>query len=224
MILTTLLLAALQGPAVAPPDTARTVFGAWQFNKVDSDNPQPYLGGPNQGGYGAGGGNGGGQRGGGGQGVQGGDGGGAGSGGGGMGGGRGGPPPGGAQSPSSSQMAGHRELTALALRAPELLVLRESGDTLAVTADSAATITLRTSGKKVKWLTTDSVKVETRAEWANGRLVLTHDVKDAGKVSYTFYLSPKHTQLFVAVRVYPKGGPTDPVPFRRVYDVAEGSR
>lgn len=211
MMTTLLLLTTLHAPLPTPSDTSLTIFGQWQYNKKKSDTPQPYLGGPGQGvpgGFGPGGGGGGGGRPGGGSGGV----------------GMAGPPPGGApRAPTPAQLTAHRELVALAIRAPERLELSEQGDTVALTADSAAAIALRTNGKKVKWLTADSVKVETRAAWENGRLVVQHDVHDAGKVSYTFYLSPDGSQLFVAVRVYPKGGPTDPVPFRRVYDPAGGT-
>jgi len=209
MLTTLLLLTTLHAPLPAPSDTSLTIFGQWQYNKKTSDTPEPYLGGPGGGGPGGFGPGGAGGRPGGG------------SGGGGMGGPPPGGPPGGApRAPTPAQMSAHRELAALATRAPERLGLSERGDSVALTADSAAAIALSTNGKKLKWLTADSVKVETRATWENGRLVVQHDIHDAGKVSYTFYLSPDNTQLFVAVRVYPKGGPSDPVPFRRVYDPA----
>jgi hypothetical protein len=124
------------------------------------------------------------------------------------------------RAPSEAQKVAHQELAALALRAPAQLELRESDGTLTVVADTAAPIALRTDGHKVKWMTADSVKVETNAKWENGRLVVEHAVHGAGKVTYTFYLSPDASELFVAVAVYPAGGPARPVPFRRVYDPA----
>jgi hypothetical protein len=225
MILIALALAAGLGATPAsPPDTARTIFGQWRYNKADSDEPHPYLGGPGAGGldgYGRGTMGGGGGRSGGGMGGS--PMGGAGAGGEGMG-SRGGPPPGGMPSPSTAQKTARQELAALAIRAPTRLELSETEGTLTVISDSAAPITMRTDGHKVKWITTDSVKVATHAKWENGRLVVEHDVHDAGKVTYTFYRSPDGVQLFVAVEVYPQGGPTRPVPFRRVYDpVAPGT-
>lgn len=221
MILITLALAAGLGAApAAPPDTSRTIFGAWQFNKAASDDPNPYLGSPGAGGldgYGRGTMGGSGGRGSGGMGGP--EMGGEGAGGEGME-RHGGPPPGGMRSPSAAQRTAHEELAALAIRAPTRLALSETAGTLTVVSDSAAPITMRTDGRKVKWITSDSVKVETQAKWENGRLVVQHDVHDAGKVTYTFYRSPDGVQLFVAVAVYPVGGPTRPVPFRRVYDPA----
>jgi hypothetical protein len=227
MILIALALTAgLHSAAVVPPDTARTIFGHWHFNKAESDDPHPYLGGQGAGSYGSERPAGGGGRGG------------AGMGGSGMGGSgtggteggaegmghHGGPPPGAMRTPSAAQQAARQELAALAVRAPTRLDLSEAGDTLTVVSDSAAPISLRTDGHKVKWITADSVKVETHASWKNGRLVVEHDVHDAGKVAYTFYLSPDGIQLFVAVEVYPTGGPTRPVPFRRVYDPVVAGR
>lgn len=215
MILLSLALAAGLGTlAPAPADTTRTIFGQWKYNKSQSDPPNAYVGragatgiggygtGPmgGGGGYGGGGGNGG-----------------YGNGGQGMG-QRGGPPPAGPRDPSAMEKAAHAELVFLALRAPARLELSEAEGMLTVVSDSAAPISVRTDGHKVKWFTPDSVRVETHAKWEAGRLVVTHEVHDAGKVTYTFYLSPGGVELFVAVAVYPKGGPTRPVPYRQVYD------
>ena len=222
MILIALALtASLQSLPAALPDTARTIFGHWQFNKAASDDPHPFLGGPGTGslgGYGSerpgqGSGRPGGSMGGTGMGT-------TGSGAQGMGQPGGSPPPA-PFNPTAAQQAAHQELEALAVRAPIQLDLGETDGTLTVVSDSAFPITLRTDGHKVKWMTADSVRVETSARWKNGRLVVEHDVHDAGKVTYTFYLSPDGVQLYVAVEVYPKGGPTRPVPFRRVYQPAD---
>jgi hypothetical protein len=215
ILLALALTAGLSAVPPAPPDTARTIFGQWHYNRSLSDEQHAYVGTQGEGfagGYGGGPMGGGGSRGGGGMG---------GNGGGGEGmHPHGGPPPGGIRTPSDAQKAAHQELVALALRAPAKLELRESDGTLTVVADTAAPIALRTDGHKVKWMTADSVKVETNAKWEYGRLVVEHDVHGAGKVTYTFYLSPDASELFVAVAVYPTGGPTRPVPFRRVYDPA----
>jgi len=215
MILLSLALAAGLGTlAPAPADTTRTIFGQWQYNKSRSDPPNAYVGRAGMtgtGGYapgamgGAGGGYGGGGTGGYGTGSQ------------GMG-HRGGPPPVGPRDPSAAEKAAHAELVFLALRAPARLQLSEAEGVLTVVSDSGAPISLKTDGHKVRWFTPDSVRVETHAKWEAGRLVVTHDVHNAGKVTYTFYLSPDGVELFVAVAVYPKGGPTRPIPYRQVYD------
>jgi hypothetical protein len=197
MILIALALATGLGAAPgAPADTTRTIFGQWHFNKAASDDPHPYLGGQGDlsaAGYGPG--------------TM-----------AGPAGAPGGPPPGSVRSPSEAQKAARQELAALAIRAPERIELSERDGVLTFVGDSAAPITLRVGGPKVKWMTADSVRIETRAAWEIGRLVVEHAVHDAGKVSYAFYLSPNAAQLFIAVAVQPLGGPTRPVPFRRVYD------
>jgi hypothetical protein len=132
----------------------------------------------------------------------------------------GGPPPIAPRDPSAAEKAAHDELVFLARRAPDRLDLGEADGVLTVVSDTAAPISLRTDGHKVKWVTADSVEVETNAKWEYGRLVVAHEVRRAGKVTYTFFLSPDEVDLFVEVAVYPKGGPTRPVPYRRVYTPA----
>jgi hypothetical protein len=71
-------------------------------------------------------------------------------------------------------------------------------------------------GGDVERALAEEVKVKARAEWEEGRLVVTRTVAGGGSVIETFMPSVDGKRLTVAVEFLPRGRPG--VEFRRVYE------
>ncbi len=211
-----LLATALQAtPSARPaPDSGR-VSGHWQFDEQESDNPRSQMSErdsaagasgeqPGDRGYRRRGGGGGGDFGGG-----------FGGRGGGMEGGGGG----GERTMSSGDRAARQRLMQLVFRAPQQVELIETDTSFTIIGAEADSIALRTNGRKLERRGDDGVKIEYRARRRDGRLEVERQVGNAGRLTETWFMSPRGGQLFVLVHLLPSNGRGE-MTFRRIYEPA----
>lgn len=204
------ILGALLVPGTPAQDTARSVSGRWTLNTAASQDPRRTLptmhrdsgGGPPPGVQPPGGRPNGPLP---------------------AGGGRGRPPgggpggPGGGREVSPRAMAAQRALMAMALEPPRTLRLEDTTPTVLIVWADRDSIRIRPNGSKVEQLTADSVHVEYRAQRRHGRLELERRVRDAGRITETFFLSRDQAQLITIIETT---GTLYPLRFQRVYDRA----
>ncbi len=200
-VLLVLLLAAVGVTEVAGQAQA-DLSGSWQLNGELSDDPRERMaeagsgragsGSAGQGGFGGtGGGRAGGR-----------------SGRGGSGGGRG--------QFSEEDRERLRRFRETALTMAEKFTIAQSDSTVAFTFQGTSTLTLHTDGRKLKQESDDLGKIEIKAKWNDGELVVERKM-DGGKITERYSHAQYSERLFVTTKVEFSRMPRAIV-FRRVYD------
>jgi hypothetical protein len=129
--------------------------------------------------------------------------------------------PGGQGAGRSEIRAAIQELRRMAMVAPRRVDLSLS-DSAVVVSHPREEPWLLPFGSEVKREATDSVEISARADWENGRLVVTRKVPGGGSLIETYMPSVDGKRLTVNV-VLAVGGAGAGVEFQRVYDPAPGT-
>lgn len=203
-VLLVLLLAAVGVTEVAGQEQA-DLSGSWRLNRELSDDPSERMaeagsgragsGSAGEGGFGGmGGGRGGGRSGRGGR--------------GGSGGGRG--------QFSEEDRERLRRFRETALTMAEKFTIAQSDSTVAFTFQGTSALTLHTDGRKLKQESDDLGKIEIKAKWNDGELVVERKM-DGGKITERYSHAQYSERLFVTTKTEFSRMPRAIV-FRRVYD------
>jgi len=119
---------------------------------------------------------------------------------------------------NSDEIARAREAARLAMLIPERLTIVRDGDTIVVTDGEGVSQKLTTDGKAAK-SSAGAIKVETKAKWEGGTLVVERKFDAGVKITERYAMSGTPRQLTIASRLENSKLRSDRVrTFQRVYD------
>ena len=119
---------------------------------------------------------------------------------------------------SDEQRQRMRQTMQLVFDAPPALTIAETDSSVALAADSGATLLLHSDGRKVAQKVEGGGDVEIRGRWQGNDFVVERKVSGGGKVTEDYLRSQDGKQLYVIVSF--EGGRGRSLEFRRVYDGA----
>lgn len=136
-------------------------------------------------------------------------------------GGRGGRPGGGGRGgqPGGGRDQGRQGMQRL-MEASAALNIVQDDSTVTIVGAEGSRLILYPDGRRIEYPIEDAGNVETRAYWDDGRLVVERKAKGGPTATSTYELTSGGRQLHIRTRLV-GGAMTEPVEFRRVYDLKD---